>query len=234
LWFGCHEVAKTHTEAVQRALGGEPAPHPAVLGERLFRKLVESRSGTAFTHHTEVWSLLAHTDKKVHLAIPEMFEWVRKLDPASVIPDPEYPYVLSAGQRRLQNANQILRDPAPKRADPDGALYIHPDDLVALGVQDKGCVVVESKQGRMIVRAHATDTMRRGHVILPHGYGQLHPTESGQRIVSGPAVNWLTDSDSRDPVADTPHHKFVPSRLYAAPAGAAVGAFEPLLEEVVA
>lgn len=234
LWYGCHEVAKTHTEAVQRALGGEPAPRPAVLGERLFRKLVQSRSGTAFTHHTEVWSLLAHADKKIHVAIPEMFEWMRKLDPASVIPNADYPFVLSAGGRRLHNANQNLRDPITKRSDPDGALYIHPDDLQALGVQDEGCIVVETKQARMIVRAHATDSMRRGHVVLPHGYGQGYPSESGQRVVIGPAINWLTPSDNRDPVADTPHHKFVPARLFAAPAGAVVGTVERLLEAVAA
>ena len=76
--------------------------------------------------------------------------------PASVGPPPDWPFVLSAGQRRLNNANQILRDPATRANDPDGALYIHPQDLEALGVPDQGALVVETTRARIVVRAKAT------------------------------------------------------------------------------
>jgi anaerobic selenocysteine-containing dehydrogenase len=101
-------------------------------------------------------------------------------------------------------------------------LYIHPQDLAALGVSDQGAIVVETARARIVVRAKSTDSMRRGHVALPHGYGQQHPTQEGHRVVVGPAINWLTDGRNRDRVADTPHHKHVPVRLYAAPPGAIV------------
>jgi anaerobic selenocysteine-containing dehydrogenase len=166
----------------------------------------------------------------VHLVVPQMLDWLRRLDPASVGPDPDWPFVLSAGQRRLNNANQILRDPGTRANDPDGALYIHPDDLAALGVADRGAVVVETPRARMVVRAKATDSMRRGHVALPHGYGQRHPTADGTRQVVGPPINWLTDAAYRDPIADTPFHKHVPVRLHAAPADAAVNTVLPALE----
>ncbi|CAN7484287.1 molybdopterin-dependent oxidoreductase [Variovorax sp. LjRoot290] len=227
LWIYCHEVAKKRRDAVAQALGVNPVAQPAsVLAELLFRTVVESRSSAMFSLSDETWSLVEHADRKVRLAVPRMLEWMRRLEPASLMPPPELPFVLSAGQRRLQNANQILRDPAAKRADPDGAMYIHPQDLAELGVADQGCVVVESRYASLVVRVHATDSMRRGHVILPHGYGQSHPDETGRRVLRGPALNWLTDAAHRDPIADTPLHKFVPVRLAAAKPGAVVGTVE--------
>ena len=79
-----------------------------------------------------------------NVAVPKMLDWLRQLEPTTVGPHPDWPFVLSAGQRRLNNANQILRDPGTRASDPDGALYIHPQDLEALGVPDQGAIVVET------------------------------------------------------------------------------------------
>ncbi len=218
LWPASLRLARTRPQAVRQALpvGGAAADalpdDAAALGERLFRTVVGARSGAPFSVHTESWDFIEHADRKVHVAVPQMLDWLRKLDPATAAPDADWPFVLSAGQRRLNNANQILRDPGTRANDPDGALYIHPDDLAALGVADRGAVVVETPRARMAVRAKATDSMRRGHVALPHGYGQRHPAADGTRQVVGPPINWLTDGAVRDPVADTPHHKHVPVR----------------------
>lgn len=228
LWQACHRLARMRPQAVRDALlaGAGRAAAEAVpdggpaLGERLFRNVVGARSGAAFSVHTSSWDFIEHADRKLHLAVPQMLDWLRTLDPKTAGPDPRWPFVLSAGQRRLNNANQILRDPGTRTSDPDGALYIHPDDLAALGVADRGAVVVETSRARMVVRARATDSMRRGHVALPHGYGQRHPAADGTRQLIGPPINWLTDSAARDRVADTPHHKHVPARLQAAPADA--------------
>ncbi|MBT9488131.1 MAG: molybdopterin-dependent oxidoreductase [Rubrivivax sp.] len=225
LWQACHRLARLRPQAVRQALltdassaAVDAVPEDgAALGERLFRTVVGARSGAAFSVHTSSWDFIEHADGKLHLAVPQMLDWLRTLDPTMAGPDPAWPFVLSAGQRRLNNANQILRDPGTRTSDPDGALYIHPDDLAALGVADRGAVVVETARARMVVRTKATDSMRRGHVALPHGYGQRHPVADGTRQVVGPPINWLTDGAARDPVADTPHHKHVPVRLHAAP-----------------
>ena len=222
LWQACHRLAKMQPHAVRLALQAEASVDPPDLGERLFRRVIGARSGAAFTVHATPWELIEHLDHKVHLAVPKMLDWLRQLDPAAVGPHPDWPFVLSAGQRRLNNANQILRDPGSRAKDPDGALYIHPQDLEALGASDQAAIVVETSRAKIVVRAKSTDSMRRGHVALPHGYGQQHPTEQGHRIVVGPAINWLTDGQNRDRVADTPHHKYVPVRLYAAPPGALI------------
>jgi anaerobic selenocysteine-containing dehydrogenase len=222
LWQACHRLAKMQPHAVRLALRADASVDPPDLGERLFRSVISARSGTAFTVHATPWELIEHLDHKVHVAVPKMLDWLRQLDTVTVKPNSDWPFVLSAGQRRLNNANQILRDPSSRANDPDGALYINPHDLAALGISDHGAIVVETARARIVVRAKSTDSMRRGHVALPHGYGQQRPTQEGHRVVVGPAINWLTDGQNRDRVADTPHHKHVPVRLYAAPPGAIV------------
>ena len=136
---------------------------------------------------------------------PEEGQALAQLDPASLVPSADFPLVLSAGQRRLQNANQILRDPAFRQRDPDGALTVHPQDLATLGAADGQWLAVVSARGRLVARAKADETLRPGHVVLPHGYGQAHPDAQGRRQVQGPRVNELTDSAWCDPVAGTPY-----------------------------
>jgi anaerobic selenocysteine-containing dehydrogenase len=230
LWAACHRLAKMQPQAVRLALEADDAVPTPVLGERLFRSLVSARSGAPFAVHDSAWELVAHPDRKVRLAVPAMLEWLGRLDPASMKPSLEWPFVLSAGQRRLQNANQNLRDPSTLKGDPDGALYIHPDDLAKLGVSDQGLIVVETPRARLVVRAKSTESMRHGYVTLPHGYGQEYTDKDGRRTVNGPRINWLTDTESRDPIGDTPHHKHVPVRLNAAPPGAMINSIEPFEE----
>ena len=213
LWAAAQRLARSQPAAVQRALQTpEELPAPA-LGQALFDALVRGRSGIAFSTHEDVWSLLETADRKVRLAIPQLLQALAALDPAALQPPTGFPLVLSAGQRRLQNANQILRDPAFRQRDPDGALSVHPQDLAAAGVADGQWLAVVSARGRLVVRAKADETMRPGHLALPHGYGQAHPDAQGQRQVQGPRINELTDSAWCDPVAGTPFHKHVPVRL---------------------
>ena len=149
----------------------------------------------AFTEHDydEVWSLVSHPDRKVHLAIAPMLEWLGRLDPANAAPRGDYPFVLAAGQRRMFNANQIFRDPAWRRDDPDGALLISAADLAALGAEDGEWIAVQSAAGRVVARCKRDDSMRSGQLALPHGYGQDYPAADGERLNNGPRVNVLTD-----------------------------------------
>jgi len=226
LWFGAQTCAKRSPEAVRRALG-VPADVPdAALGDRLFDAIIGARSGTAITEHRydEVWQLIDHPDRKVRLAVPAMLDWLGRLDSAAAGPASDYPYVLAAGQRRMFNANQIFRDPAWRRSDPDGALLVNPDDLAALGAGDDDWLAVQSKRGRIVVRAKGDASMRRGQLVLPHGYGQAYPAGEGERLVNGPRINLLTSGDNRDPIAGTPYHKHVPVRLARATADEAAAA----------
>jgi len=215
LWQAAQLCAKRSPQAVRRALNaGREVPDEA-LGDTLFDAIVGSRNGAAFTEHDydEVWSLISHPDRKVRLAIPSMLEWLGRLDPGSATPGGDYPFVLAAGQRRMFNANQIFRDPAWRRDDPDGALLINAADLEALGAEDGEWIAVQSAAGRLVARCKRDDSMRSGQLALPHGYGQTYPAGDGERLSNGPRVNVLTESGNRDPIAGTPYHKHVPVRL---------------------
>jgi anaerobic selenocysteine-containing dehydrogenase len=223
LWMAALACAKRSPQAVRRALAlGNDVPDDA-LGDALFDAIASSRSATAITEHAyvEVWSLISHGDRKVHLAIAPMLEWLGRLDPAAVGAAKDFPFVLAAGQRRMFNANQIFRDPAWRRDDPDGALLINRADLARLGASDGEWIAVQSSSGRVVVRCKADDSVREGLLALPHGYGQSYPTRDGVRLNNGPRVNLLTGRDNCDPVAGTPYHKHVRVRLERLPAAEA-------------
>ena len=213
LWAAAQRLARTRPHSVRTALGIDESLAPQELGARLFDQIIASPSGTAFSVDDSVWELLETADRKIHLAIPTLLAAIEALAPAEAEPDGAYPFVLSAGQRRAQNANQIFRAPDFRKRDPDGALFIHPEDLDGLGVAESAWLVVTSSRGELVVRAQADAGLRRGYVVLPHGYGQSYPGADGARHVCGPAINWLTDSAWRDPIAGTPYHKYVPVRL---------------------
>jgi anaerobic selenocysteine-containing dehydrogenase len=142
-----------------------------------------------------------------------LLAWLGRLDPTLDQPDPQFPYVLVAGQRRGGNANQILRDPKWRKADFDGALGIHSSNLADLGGIDGGWLAVTSPVGRLICRVAVDDRLRLGVVTLPNGYGQNVPDGNGGRIVVGPQLNYLTSAEDCDPIAATPYHKNVAVHL---------------------
>src|SRR5246500_4584318 len=84
LWPAAQACAKRSPQAVRRALGANGEVPDDALGDALFDAVVSSRSGAAITEHTydEVWSLISHPDRKVHLAIGPMLDWLGTLDPA--------------------------------------------------------------------------------------------------------------------------------------------------------
>lgn len=213
LWAAAQRLARTRAQSVATALGIVESLAPQELGTRLFDQIIASPSGTAFSVDDSVWELIETADHKIRLAIPSLLAAIETLAPAEAEPAGDYPFVLSAGQRRAQNANQIFRAPDFRKRDPDGALFIHPEDLDGLGVAESAWLVVTSSRGELVVRAQADAGLRRGYVVLPHGYGQSYPGTDGERHVCGPAINWLTDSAWRDPIAGTPYHKYVPVRL---------------------
>lgn len=210
LWLACQRAAAAMTVPVQRALG--TAATGFALGQKLFDTALTSPSGFAFSRHEhdEVWDLLK--TERIHLAVPEMLAWLARLDPAADQPDPDYPFSLINGQRRSHNANQILRQPGWRKTDADAALRIHPADLDELAAASGEWVAVVTPTGRVVTRAEADESMRRGQVAVPHGFG-MTVADGGGTFIHGPRINLLTASTDRDPIAGTPHHKDVRCRL---------------------
>jgi len=146
--------------------------------------------------------------------VPEMLDALRALASEETPAEPSaFPLVLIAGERRSYNANQVFRDPAWRRSDPEGALHVHPDDAARIGLGDGVRAICESARASMEVRVGLDPSLRPGMVTLPHGYGMEHPDGSGVRRRNGPALNLLTDSAHRDPISATPYHKYVRVRL---------------------
>jgi anaerobic selenocysteine-containing dehydrogenase len=209
------QYANQHYAAVKRA--GHRG-NRLTLGSALFQAILDGRSGVVLSHHefADTWSLIANADRRVHLAVPEMLDELNALK-HEVPMTAEYPFVLMAGERRSYNANQIYRDPAWRKVDPHGAMRIHPDDAAALELADGGPALCRSARAEIEVVVELDDTVRRGVVTLPHGYGMRY--RGGAPI--GPELNRLTSAEHCDPFTRTPFHKHVPVSIRAVPVAAA-------------
>lgn len=201
-------LAQREPEAVRRA--GHQGSGLG-LGVALFGAILDSPAGTVITRHEfdDTWTMLRHRDGRVHLDVPEMLAALRALRDE---PEPRHELVLAAGERRTYNANQIYRDPAWRKTDPDGAMRMHPDDARARGLTSGARAICASGTGEIEVTVEVDDSIRPGMVTLPHGYGMRYRGGEPQ----GPEINRLTASDHCDPLARTPHHKHVPVTVRAA------------------
>jgi formate dehydrogenase len=186
------------------------------LAANLFDAILEAPSGRVVTvsGYEDTWDRLAHDDGRVHLAVPELLDELDGLvreDPTKAPAD--FPFVLSAGERRSSNANTVIRMPRWSKKDQEGALRIHPADATAVGLVEGDRARIESKRGAVEAMVAVTDAVLPGHVTLPHGFGLEYPDEVGELGRHGPAVNELTSLDDRDWLALTPHHKHVRVRI---------------------
>jgi anaerobic selenocysteine-containing dehydrogenase len=215
LWFSAHQVAMRHPDAVRAAgFDGDGLE----LGSALWNEVLTNRDGVVFTRndHADSWTLLQTPDQKIHLAIPELLATAGELvaEPQTFTSD-EFPFVLSAGERRSFTANTIMRDPAWRKRDPEGALRLSPADAASIGVGDGDRVRITTPGGTAVAVAEVNDTMMQGHVALPNGLGLSYAPAGGDPELTGVAPNELTTTDWRDPIAGTPWHKHVPARLEA-------------------
>jgi len=190
------------------------------LAGDLFDKLVTAPTGIVVTRteYEDSWKRIQHPDGKIHIFIPELVDEFRGLaDEQPPSKSDDFPFVLSAGERRSSNANDIMRDPEWRKKDKAGSLRIHPVDATELGVVDGGQVRITSKKGEAQAPVEVTDAMMQGHVSLPHGFGMDYPDEVGEHKIHGVSLNELTDIEDRDWLALTPFHKHVRVRLEAVP-----------------
>jgi anaerobic selenocysteine-containing dehydrogenase len=213
LWGAAHTCAMTYPDSVRRA--GFTGDGP-MLGEALFEAIFTNRSGVTFTvdEYDETWKRLATPDNRVNLAVPELLAEFNSLRDERADRDPEFPFVLMAGERRTTTGNTLFRDPAWRKGEA-GALCISPGDAQSLGVADGGRVRIVTRRGSVEAVVEVTDIMQTGHVSLPNGQGLSYPDADGRAVVHGIAPNELTASADRDPIAGTPMHKHVAARIEA-------------------
>ncbi len=216
LWGAAHRCVAANPDGVRRAGFGDGLE----AGERLFDAILDSPSGVVFTDDEpdESWRRVRTGDGRVHLALDELLgELAALTDEVPPGEDPQWPFLLSAGERRSFTANTIFRDPDWRRKDAGGALRIGVEDAARLGIVDGSPVRVTTARGSVVATAEVNEAMACGHVSLPNGFGVDHTDEEGHRTVTGVAPNELTSSDHRDPWVGTPWHKTVPARVEALP-----------------
>jgi anaerobic selenocysteine-containing dehydrogenase len=214
LWSLAHGCAASYPDSVRRA--GIQGEGP-LLGEALFEAIRTSRSGIAFSldDYEETWKRLATADGRVNLAIPELLDEFLRLRQEGTPGNADFPFILTAGERRSSTANTIYRDPNWRNKDPHGALWINPGDAASMGVGTGSRVRITTKRASAEAVVEVTERMQPGHACLPNGQGLSYPDEAGEAAVHGVAPNELTASDHRDWLAGTPWHKHVPARIEA-------------------
>jgi len=218
LWGAAQMCAATYPESVRGAgFEGEGTD----LGNALFEAVLRERRGVVFSvdEHEANWAWIrrGRPSGRLDLAIPELLDELAELAGEDDGGDPEFPFVLSAGERRTNTAMTLIRDPAWRKRDPHGALRISPADAQALGLADGDSAEVTTRRARCTAPIEITDTMRPGHISLPNGYGLAHGPGGP---ITGVAPNELTDGARRDWLAGTPWHKHVPARVEKAAAAA--------------
>ena len=214
LWAVCQIAAQKNPASLARAgFTGDPFD----AADALFDAIITSKSAVVFAidDWEESFKRIGTKNRRIQLAIPELFDELDGL--ASEAPpqaDAEFPFVLSAGERRSFTANTIIRNPDWRKKDAAGALRMNPADAQKVGVAEGGRVRLTTRRGSAVVPVEVSDRMQPGHVSLPNGLGLAFPTPEGPHV-AGVAPNELTRSEDRDWVAGTPWHKSVPARIEA-------------------
>lgn len=101
----------------------------------------------------------------------------------------DYPCVLMTGARIPEYTHwQMKNIPQLRKLAPDAVAWIHPDTAQAAGVADGEMIFVETRRGKIKVKAGVTRDMMMGVVSLTHGWEE----EAN--------ANNLTELDARDSI----------------------------------
>ena len=116
--------------------------------------------------YADSWNAIAHApEHRIQLDFSELLAELRRLpDEHVALTDDEYPFVLSAGERRSSTANTIFRDPTWRKKDVHGALRVSPADADRLGLVDGADASVTTKRGSVVATVEISDTMQPGMV----------------------------------------------------------------------
>jgi len=215
LWGLLMAAPKSFQECAARA-GFTPGPR---LGEDLFKAILDRPGGLWIgkADHDNNLAALQTESGKVEILIPELADWVRSIEPVSeakaLAPDEGYPFILNAGRHMDMNANTLMRNPEWNKGKRACTAAMNPADVERLGLADGQRVRVSTEAGCGVIEVEATESVRTGMVLIPHGFGLNYMgTESGLN------VNRLTKNTHRDRLAGTPLHRYVPCRVEAADA----------------
>lgn len=182
-------------------------------GDRIFQAILDNPQGLWIGRADEENPMagIKTPSGKIEVHIPELSEVVSALDAASEVAalkmPKDFPLILNAGRHTKYNANTLMRNPEWNHGKRACTVAISPEDANALGLTDGCQVKVTTEAGSVSGELQITDQVRRGTVLIPHGFGLIYNGET-----YGVNVNYLTKTTHRDPMG-TPMHRFVPCRV---------------------
>ncbi len=212
LWGISQLFVRSHPAAAARAgFGGGSLS----AGNKLFNAILTKPSGVIYSvsEYADSWSAVRLPGHKINLCVDEMLTELATLDSKLPHHDADYPFVLSAGERRSDTSNTSIRDAAWHRRGTFGTLRMHPADAEKLACQEGDWVTMTTRRGNAQAPVELGADLQPGHVALPNGHGLDYTAADGTVVHKGVSLNELTDTESRDPFAGTPWHKHVPVKI---------------------
>ena len=123
--------------------------------------------------------------------------------------DPAFPYRLVC-RRHVGALNSSGRDLPRMQQAPYNPAFLHPDDLVTLGLEPGDAIELRSTTGVLRTVVAADATLRRGLVSITHAYGDVPGSELGFQV-TGSNANLLVRSDANhDRITGMPQLSNIP------------------------
>ena len=184
-------------------------------GNKLFDAILTRPSGVIYSvsEYADSWHAVRLPDHKINLCIEEMLAELETLNSKLPQQDADYPFILSAGERRSDTSNTSIRDAGWHRRGTFGTLRMHPADAEKIGCKEGDWVRMTTRRGHTQAAVELGEDLQPGHVALPNGHGLDYTAADGTPVHKGVSLNELTDTESRDPFAGTPWHKHVPVQI---------------------
>lgn len=154
-------------------------------------------------------------DRRLHLAPPEFVDALATALAAPPEPNPEFPFVLISGARRLASFNSWTHhiDPLMEKLKGNWAT-LNPDDAAELGIAEGQRVRVRSGTSTIEIEARLSADVRRGVVAIHQFWGHVYETgTAATRRYPGVNVNHLHDDRVRDRFSGMPVFNGTPCRV---------------------
>ncbi|MCF6230381.1 MAG: molybdopterin-dependent oxidoreductase [Gammaproteobacteria bacterium] len=122
------------------------------------------------------------------------------------MPCDSFPFILNTGRVRDQWHTMTRTGKAPRLSEhsPEPYIAIHPDDAVALSINEDALATVTSRWGEMIGRVRLDNGQRRGELFAPMHWSEQFSSRGKASAVVNPAV---------DPLSGQPEFKHTPVQL---------------------
>lgn len=127
--------------------------------------------------------------------------------------DPDYPFQLIC-RRMMASTNGGPRPNGIVRTGYN-PLWMHPDDMAALGVRDGDAVELRSRRGAIPAFVEADADLRRGVAAMTHGFGPKPNTDYDPRRDGSNINEILSWEDDPDPYHGMPRMSAVPVAIRA-------------------